>query len=78
MTDYVRVLFPGYIDVTSLCNFHFTITGDLFPTLDVPRKRDLDFEIMIKAATLDLKLQPEDGFILKVHYTCNVYFTLNG
>ncbi|XP_036139541.1 dynein beta chain, ciliary [Monomorium pharaonis] len=42
------------------------LIGDLFPTLDVPRKRDLDFEIMIKAAALDLKLQPEDGFILKV------------
>ncbi|KAL0116299.1 hypothetical protein PUN28_011253 [Cardiocondyla obscurior] len=42
------------------------LIGDLFPTLDVPRKRDLDFEIMIKAAALDLKLQPEDGFTLKV------------
>ncbi|XP_077280961.1 dynein beta chain, ciliary [Temnothorax americanus] len=42
------------------------LIGDLFPALDVPRKRDLDFEIMIKAAALDLKLQPEDGFTLKV------------
>lgn len=41
--------------------------------MDVPRKRDLDFEIMIKAAALDLKLQPENGFILKVHYICNVH-----
>lgn len=28
---------------------------------------------MIKAAALDLKLQPENGFILKVHYICNVH-----
>ncbi|EGI59469.1 Dynein beta chain, ciliary [Acromyrmex echinatior] len=42
------------------------LIGDLFPALDVPRKRDLDFETMIKTAALDLKLQPEDGFILKV------------
>ncbi|XP_025270513.1 dynein beta chain, ciliary [Camponotus floridanus] len=42
------------------------LIGDLFPALDVPRKRDLDFETMIKSAALDLKLQPEDGFILKV------------
>lgn len=42
-------------------------SGDLFPALDVPRKRDLDFEKMVKQAALDLKLQPEDGFILKVN-----------
>jgi len=29
--------------------------------------------MMIKAAALDLKLQPENGFILKVHYICNVH-----
>ena len=39
---------------------------DLFPALDVPRKRNLDFEKHIKQATLDQKLQPEDNFILKV------------
>ena len=39
---------------------------DLFPALDVPRKRDLEFEKQIKQAVLDLKLQPEDSFILKV------------
>lgn len=42
------------------------VSGDLFPALDVPRRRDLDFEIMIKTAALDLKLQPDDGFVLKV------------
>ena len=40
--------------------------GDLFPALDVPRKRDYDFEKAVRQAALDLKLQPEDGFILKV------------
>ena len=41
--------------------------------MDVPRKRDLDFEIIIKAAAVDLKLQPDDGFILKVYCTRNVH-----
>jgi dynein heavy chain len=42
------------------------LIGDLFPALDVPRKRDMDFEKLIRQATLDQKLQPEDNFILKV------------
>ncbi|XP_076625371.1 dynein beta chain, ciliary [Colletes latitarsis] len=42
------------------------LIGDLFPALDVPRKRDLDFELTVKESAVDLKLQPEDGFILKV------------
>ena len=42
------------------------LIGDLFPNLDVPRKRDMDFEKQIKQAALDAKLQPEDGFIMKV------------
>ena len=43
---------------------------DLFPALDVPRKRDMDFEKSIKKACVDLKLQPEDGFTLKVWRMC--------
>lgn len=39
---------------------------DLFPALDVPRKRDLQFEQMVKQSTLELHLQPEESFILKV------------
>uniref|UniRef100_A0A674F0T2 Dynein axonemal heavy chain 17 n=1 Tax=Salmo trutta TaxID=8032 RepID=A0A674F0T2_SALTR len=39
------------------------LIGDLFPALDVPRKRNLDFE---KQSVLDLNLQAEDSFILKV------------
>ncbi|KAJ8974478.1 hypothetical protein NQ317_016132 [Molorchus minor] len=42
------------------------LIGDLFPALDVPRKRSLDFEKIIKKTAVELKLQPEDGFILKV------------
>ena len=42
------------------------LIGDLFPALDVPRKKDGDFEKAVKEAACDLKLQPEDSFILKV------------
>lgn len=42
------------------------LIGDLFPALDVPRKRDMDFEKHVKEAILDLKLQAEDNFVLKV------------
>ncbi|XP_033341681.2 dynein heavy chain at 93AB [Megalopta genalis] len=42
------------------------LIADLFPALDVPRKRDAEFEKMVKQAAADLQLQPEDGFILKV------------
>uniref|UniRef100_A0A8B9HS49 Dynein, axonemal, heavy chain 9 n=1 Tax=Astyanax mexicanus TaxID=7994 RepID=A0A8B9HS49_ASTMX len=42
------------------------LIGDLFPALDVPRKRDLDFEKFVRESVLDLKLQAEDNFVLKV------------
>ncbi|NXM72263.1 DYH9 protein, partial [Serilophus lunatus] len=42
------------------------LIGDLFPALDVPRKRDLDFEAFVRQAVLELRLQPEDNFVLKV------------
>ncbi|KFP53735.1 Dynein heavy chain 17, axonemal, partial [Cathartes aura] len=42
------------------------LIGDLFPTLDVPRKRDLNFEKIIKQSMLELKLQAEESFVLKV------------
>uniref|UniRef100_A0ABM5FM48 Dynein axonemal heavy chain 9 isoform X2 n=1 Tax=Pogona vitticeps TaxID=103695 RepID=A0ABM5FM48_9SAUR len=42
------------------------LIGDLFPALDVPRKRDLNFESFVKQAVLELKLQAEDNFVLKV------------
>ena len=39
---------------------------DLFPGLNVPRKRNMEFEKVIREAMLDQKLQPEESFILKV------------
>ncbi|NXE97433.1 DYH9 protein, partial [Menura novaehollandiae] len=42
------------------------LIGDLFPALDVPRRRDLGFEAVVKQAVLELRLQPEDNFVLKV------------
>ncbi|KAK5851425.1 hypothetical protein PBY51_002220 [Eleginops maclovinus] len=42
------------------------LIGDLFPALDVPRKRDLDFEKHVKESILDLKLQADENFVLKV------------
>ncbi|XP_078510049.1 dynein axonemal heavy chain 17 isoform X2 [Lissotriton helveticus] len=42
------------------------LIGDLFPALDVPRKRDLEFEKIIKQSVMDLKLQAEDSFVLKI------------
>lgn len=51
------------------------LIGDLFPALDVPRKRDMALEAQIKQAILDLHLQPEDSFILKVSWcfcSCSV------
>ncbi|PVD38438.1 hypothetical protein C0Q70_01053 [Pomacea canaliculata] len=41
------------------------LIGDLFPALDVPRKRDLELEKNIHKATVQVSLQPEDNFILK-------------
>ncbi|CAK8694647.1 unnamed protein product [Clavelina lepadiformis] len=42
------------------------LIGDLFPALDVPRKRDPEFEKIVKESILNLKLQPEDNFLLKI------------
>ncbi|XP_070417196.1 dynein axonemal heavy chain 9 isoform X3 [Equus przewalskii] len=42
------------------------LIGDLFPTLDVPRRRDPNFEALVRKAVVDLKLQAEDNFVLKV------------
>uniref|UniRef100_A0A3Q3AWS9 Dynein axonemal heavy chain 11 n=1 Tax=Kryptolebias marmoratus TaxID=37003 RepID=A0A3Q3AWS9_KRYMA len=42
------------------------LLGDLFPGLEVERERDCDFEEAIRETTLELGLQPEETFILKV------------
>lgn len=57
------------ITIKSLRCFVLIMLGlifDLFPALDVPRKRDQDFEKGVKQAANDMLLQPEDNFILKV------------
>lgn len=52
--------------VTDDVNVFMGLIGDLFPALDVPRKRDMEFEAMIRKSATDLHLQPDDAFILKV------------
>lgn len=42
------------------------LIGDLFPFVDVPRKRSSDFEKLIKTSASELHLEAEDGFVLKV------------
>lgn len=44
------------------------LIGDLFPALDVPRKKNPVLEKSVKEAIAELKFQPEDNFVLKV---CN-------
>ena len=41
------------------------LLGDLFPGLDPPRKRDLNFEEMVKQTALDQNLFPDDEFVLR-------------
>lgn len=52
--------------ITDDVDIFMGLIGDLFPSLDVPRKRLPEFEKMVKKSAVDLKLQPEDGFVLKV------------
>ena len=46
------------------------LVGDLFPALDVPRQRAPHFEQIVRQSTLELHLQPEETFILKVNGAC--------
>ncbi|XP_075250106.1 dynein beta chain, ciliary-like isoform X2 [Convolutriloba macropyga] len=41
------------------------LIGDLFPSINVPRKRNKELESLIKRTALKLRLQPEDAFITK-------------
>lgn len=45
------------------------LIGDLFPAMDVARKRDQEFEKHVRESILELKLQAEDNFVLKVSMT---------
>uniref|UniRef100_A0A8C9ZTH7 Dynein, axonemal, heavy polypeptide 9 like n=1 Tax=Sander lucioperca TaxID=283035 RepID=A0A8C9ZTH7_SANLU len=42
------------------------LISDLFPQLDVPRKRDPELENAVRQSVSELRLQPEENFILKV------------
>jgi dynein heavy chain len=42
------------------------LLGDLFPGINVIRKRDMNFEGIIKQSVDELNYFPEDEFILKV------------
>lgn len=42
------------------------LLGDLFPGINIPRKRDFDFEKVIESVAVENGLYPEPEFILKV------------
>lgn len=42
------------------------LINDLFPGIDLPRKRDLEFEKIVKAVVVEKGWQAEDGLVLKV------------
>lgn len=52
--------------VTSDVPIFLGLIGDLFPQLDVPRKRDPGLEDSVRQSVSELHLQPEENFILKV------------
>lgn len=61
------VTFQRFVSNCVAYSIHITgLIFDLFPALDVPRKRDQEFERTVKQAANDMLLQPEDNFILKV------------
>lgn len=52
--------------VTSDVPIFLGLISDLFPQLDVPRKRDPGLEDSVRQSVGELHLQPEENFILKV------------
>ncbi|XP_071325394.1 dynein axonemal heavy chain 11 isoform X2 [Trachinotus anak] len=52
--------------VTEDVTIFLGLLGDLFPGLEVERERSCEFEKAIRMTTLQLRLQPEETFILKV------------
>jgi dynein heavy chain len=43
----------------------YGLLGDLFPGINIPRKRDMDFEKIIGDVTIESKLNPSDEFVEK-------------
>lgn len=56
--------------VTSDVPIFLGLISDLFPLLDIPRKRDHVLEQNVRQSVTELHLQPEENFILKV---CEVF-----
>lgn len=52
--------------VTSDVPIFLGLISDLFPQLDVPRKRNPRLEDSVRQSVSELHLQPEENFILKV------------
>lgn len=52
--------------VTSDVPIFLGLISDLFPQLDVPRKRDPELEAAVRQSVTELHLQPEENFMLKV------------
>uniref|UniRef100_A0A8D3CJW0 Dynein axonemal heavy chain 11 n=1 Tax=Scophthalmus maximus TaxID=52904 RepID=A0A8D3CJW0_SCOMX len=52
--------------VTEDVTIFLGLLGDLFPGLEVERERSYEFEKAVRKTTLELRLQPEEPFILKV------------
>lgn len=44
----------------------FGLLGDLFPKIEIPRQRDMDFENVITDVTIEALLHPHETFILKI------------
>lgn len=62
--------------VTSDVPIFLGLIGDLFPLLDIPRKRDIQLEQHVRQAIAELRLQPEENFILKVGLLYLHFFVL--
>lgn len=52
--------------ITSDVPIFLGLISDLFPQLEVPRKRDPELEKAVRQSVSELHLQPEENFILKV------------
>lgn len=44
----------------------FGLLGDLFPKIEIERKRDMDFEKVITDCAIESNLYPHETFILKI------------
>ena len=44
----------------------FGLLSDLFPGVDIPRKRDMKFEALITSVCSESKIYPDPDFVLKV------------